>query len=121
MAKKAPSHHSVESSLRGRPGRVNGAGWNSGGMIFAARIFLFPLVAQQRVKAVSEFQGNFAGLAILINLDGFAQVVHHHLAGMAVRHMLLEFLAYGRIDISVDIITQDFEKFFALHQLSPVI
>ena len=45
-------------------------------------------------------------LAIFVERDGFADVVHDDLAGVAPRHVLLEFLADGGVHCAIHIFIQ---------------
>jgi hypothetical protein len=55
------------------------------------------------MKAVPEVEWEFDFLALFVELDRAANVIDYHLAGIAARHMLFEFLADGRVYCPVHI------------------
>src|SRR5690242_795142 len=58
-----------------------------------AQMFFLPLLAQDIMQMRAEPHRHRIRPAILVKRDGLADVVHHHLAGIAARHVLLELRA----------------------------
>jgi hypothetical protein len=77
-----------------------------------------PALAQRGVEAVAKCHRQFIRLAILIERDGLADVVHDHLAGAASGHVLLEIGAEARVNRAVHVFVQQLEQFFTLHDMS---
>jgi hypothetical protein len=67
------------------------------------------------VDFIPALRGDFVLSAILAEQDGLAHVVHHHLAGLALRQMLLELLAERSGFIALNILIQGGQDFFAIH------
>ena len=67
------------------------------------------------MQALAEFDRQIVRLAGLVKRDGFADVVHHHLAGITARHVLFKLLANGRVNRAVHVFVEHCQKFFALH------
>ena len=65
---------------------------------------LFPKPDRQLIRPV-----------IFIERDGLADVVHDDLARVAACHVLLEFLANGRVNRAVYVVIEHCQHFFALH------
>jgi hypothetical protein len=76
---------------------------------------LLPFPAEGLVKAFPAFGGDLIRLAGSVKRDGLAYIIHHQLAGIAVRHVALKFFADGRIYCSIHILVQQLEHLFAFH------
>jgi hypothetical protein len=57
-------------------------------------------------------------LPVFVERDGLADVVHDDLAWIAASHVLLEFLADGRVNRAIHVFVQHRQHFFALHNTS---
>jgi len=58
-------------------------------------------------------EGQLKRLAVLAEGDGLAEVVHHHLARIAPRHVLLELGAEGGIHRAVHVVVEQREPILA--------
>jgi hypothetical protein len=69
-------------------------------------VCFFPAETQAFVEAVADGKGKLVGLAVFVEGDGLADVVHDDLAGIATGKMFLERLADARIDRAVHVLVQ---------------
>ena len=67
------------------------------------------------MEPVAELDGQFVGLAFLVERDGLADVVHDHMARVAPGDMFLELLADGRVHRAIYIFVQCCKQFRTLH------
>lgn len=74
-----------------------------------------PSFAQNAVQTVAELGRKFDLAAVAIERDGFANVIDHHLARAAARHMLFKSLTDAGVDRPIDVFVQNLEELFALH------
>jgi hypothetical protein len=67
------------------------------------------------MQTLTERERQFVGLAFFVQGDRFANVIDHHLAGIAPGHMFLEFVADGWVHRAIHVLVEHFQQFFALH------
>jgi len=69
-------------------------------------VYCFPTPSQQGVEAILKLHRQLNSLAFPVQGDGLANVIDHHLAGVATSHVLLEFFANGRVHSPIHIFIQ---------------
>ena len=74
-----------------------------------------PLLAQQTAELLVQCRRQRNRLACPVKRDRLPDVVNDDLARIAVDEMLLESLAEGRLLLSVHVVVQSSQKFFAFH------
>jgi hypothetical protein len=79
---------------------------------------LLPALAQGCVKALSKLDRQFERLAVLVEGDGLANVVHNDLAGVTAGQVLLELLAEAGVYRAVYVFVQDLQQFLTFHDAS---
>ena len=77
-----------------------------------------PAPAQRGVETAAKCHRQLIRLAVLVERDGLADVVHDYLAGIAPGHVFLELSAEARLNRAVHVFVQQLEQFFALHDMS---
>ncbi len=78
-------------------------------------VLFLPSLAQRVVEALVESQRKLIRPPCLVEGDGAADIIDHHLAGVTTAQVPLEFLTKGRVHRPVHIVIQKFEQIVALH------
>jgi hypothetical protein len=68
------------------------------------------------MEFLPELKRQFVRLTLFVEGDGFPNVIHDHLAGIAAGHMLLELLADGRIHGAIHVFIEHLQEVFAFHR-----
>ncbi len=67
------------------------------------------------MEAGAEFDGQGEGFVAFVELDGFADVIDHDAAGVALGEVLAELLTDAGLDGAVDVFVEGFEQVVAVH------
>ena len=77
-----------------------------------------PPPAQRGVKPLAAGFGQFDWFTLFVERDGFPDVIHDHLTGVAPRHVRFKLLTDGVSNRAIHVIVQQSHKFFAFHSIS---